>query len=131
MKLLFIGIFIGVVMMMICCNTYSPNNTQNIDDIIKSTIRQSSRWQLANFQDKSPVIELLHQNYAIAYFYALRDVFTDDQIKKAMEFTDAQYIAFKNKLILGQEITTKRLGKLCPKFASGIDLELAKLAGDL
>jgi len=134
MKLLVIGFIIGIIITILFNKMYSSNNENNseeINNIIRSLVKQCSRWYVASLQDKSPLIATLHSNYATGYFWALTDVFTTEQIKKAMNFTNADYLLFKKKIISGQEITTKKISKICPAFIHDLDIEMAKLAGDI
>lgn len=95
---------------------------------IRAILRGSSRFALASLQDKSPLIALLHANYATGYFWALKDAFTDQQI---YEMTGLNILEYQNKITDIQDSVTKRILSLCPNFASELDLNLAKTAGEL
>ena len=96
--------------------------------IIKKLVRQSSRWAVAAHQDKSPIISLLHANYAAGYLWSLKDIATDIEIKNV---TNIDIMKFTTKIINIQDNATKKVSNSCPQFLDDINTELAKLAGDL
>lgn len=100
----------------------------NRTNIIKTLLRQSSRWAVAAYQDKSPIISLLHANYAAGYLWALKDIATDIEIK---DITNIDIIKFTNKITNIQDKSTRKVSSSCPQFLDNIDRELAKLGGDL
>jgi hypothetical protein len=102
------------------------NNEKNI--IIQKLIRQSSRWAIAADQDKSPIIALLHANYAAGYLWALKDIASDIEIKTA---SNIDILQFTKKITDIQDKSTKYVSLSCPKFVGDVDKELAKLAGDM
>ena len=59
------------------------NKTRGMNKAIEKLVRQSARYATAAQQDASPVIAVLHANYAAAYLYALKDIATDSQIHNA------------------------------------------------
>jgi hypothetical protein len=103
-------------------------NLCNIKNIIKILVRQCSRWAVAAIQDKSPIIALLHSNYACGYLWALKDIANDNQIKKA---TNIDILVFTKKITNIQDMCTKKVSNNCPQFLEHIDKELAKLGGDM
>ena len=74
------------------------------------------------------MISLLHANYAAGYLWSLKDVATDEEIKKA---TSINIIKFSKKITTIQDLCTKRVSASCPQFLNHIDKELARLGGDL
>lgn len=104
------------------------SNSKYKSHIISRILRGSARWALASKQDKSPLVAVLHANYGCAYLWALKDVFNDYEIKSA---TGIDVIEFQNKITDIQDNATKRMTKLCPAYASGIqDTILSGIAGD-
>ena len=95
--------------------------------LIKKLLRQSSRWAVAAHQDKSPIISLLHANYAAGYLWSLKDIASDIEIQNA---TNIDIINFTEKIVDIQDKSTKKVSHACPQFLDDIDKELAKLAGD-
>lgn len=41
---------------------------------------QTARWATASLQDKSPLISVLHANYAVGYVQALQQAFSEKEI---------------------------------------------------
>ena len=95
--------------------------------LIKKLLRQSSRWAVAAHQDKSPIISLLHANYAAGYLWSLKDIASDIEIQNA---TNIDIINFTEKIVDIQDKSTKKVSHACPQFLDDIDKELAKLGGD-
>ena len=127
---LLILILFGLIIFM----NYKKNTKQigatncDIENIINTLIRQCSRWAIAATQDKSPIIALLHANYAVGYLWALKDIATDIQIEKV---TNINILDFVKKITDIQDKCTKKVSKNCPQFLEHIDVELAKLAKDV
>lgn len=107
---------------------YKKDDTNYKSHIISRIMRGSARWALASKQDKSPLVAVLHANYGCAYLWALKDVFNDYEIKLA---TGIDVMEFQNKITDIQDTATKRMTKLCPAYATGIqDTILSNIAGD-
>ena len=106
----------------------SDNKSDNKTKIIQTLVRQAARWAVAAQQDESPLIALLHANYAAGYLWALRDIATDIEIH---ENTGLDMHLFKNKIIAVQEMATKKVSSICPQFVGEIDKYLLTLAGDV
>lgn len=120
--ILFIGIIIGRFLW------YNNNNNESF--IIKTLIRGCARWAIASKQDISPLISLLHANYAAGYLWAIKDVFTSEQIKGS---TGINIVDFQNEITNIQDIATKKATNRCPPFASEIaeNINLTRIAGDM
>lgn len=95
---------------------------------IKTLIRQASRWSNASQQDSSPLVSVLHANYGAGYLWALRDLYTDDQIYKS---SGINIIALQNKITDIQDRSTKNMIKVYPEYGKNLDVELAKLGGEI
>ena len=74
---LIIAIFILIVIM--------QNKTRGMKSSIEKLIRQSARYATAAQRDKSPVIAVLHANYAAAYLYALKDIARSEERRVGKE----------------------------------------------
>ena len=94
---------------------------------IETLLRQSARYAVAAQQDESPMIAVLHANYAAAYFYAAKDISTDQEIIQA---TGVNPIEFKKHITAIQDFTSKRTVNLCPEFGGDVDNYLAQIAGE-
>ena len=99
--------------------------TQKHYNIINTILRGSARWAAASLQDNSPIVAVLHANYAAGYLWALKDSFSDIDIQRA---TGIDIIKFQKKIINVQDKSTQILVKNCPQFASNIDTYLGKIA---
>jgi hypothetical protein len=100
-------------------NNLQSNNLQSNNDI-KILLRQTSRWAVASEQDKSPMIAVLHANYAVGYLQALTDIATEKEINKYIDFNK-----FKKKIYDIQDNAVKKVVKVCPNYIGNINKELA------
>ena len=125
------GLILGIVIM------YYLNEIKNkcligsdSNSIIKKTIniliRQASRWSTAAKQDKNSMIAVLHANYGAGYLWALKDIASTEQIKAA---SGVDLLEFEREIVTVQDMVTKRMAKLCPKFAPKPSY-LTKLGGE-
>jgi hypothetical protein len=103
------------------------NKTRGMNKSIEKLIRQSARYATAAQQDKSPVVAILHANYAAAYLYALKDIATESQIHNA---TGIDVKKFKEHVINVQDSVTKKTTETCPDFAGQVDIYLAEIGGE-
>lgn len=94
--------------------------------VIQTLVRGCSRWAVASLQDRSPLIAVLHANYAAGYLWALRDVFSDTDIQRFGGITDMQL--FQKRIVDVQDVTTRRVINECPQYASDIDKYLGRLS---
>jgi len=95
---------------------------------IRTLLRQTARWSAASSQDESPIVALLHANYGAGYLWALKDIATGNEIKKA---TGVDISEFEKKIVSIQDKATKKVSGLCPQFYSKLNTELLVLGGDL
>lgn len=121
-----LSIIITSIILMFIFIAYKNEKTKN--NHIEIITRQAARWAVAAEQDESPLISLLHANYAAGYLWALRDIATDDEIynKSGIDIT-----IFKNKIMNVQETATKKVSDVCPQFVGKLDKYLLSLAGDV
>lgn len=94
---------------------------------IEKLVRQTARWATAAQQDASPLISMLHANYAAGYLWALKDIATPTEIHKA---TGVNLKQFEEHIVNVQDSTTKKVIKVCPQFKGEVDLYLATIAGE-
>jgi len=114
-----VAIFILILVM--------QNKSRGMKQSIEKLVRQSARYATAAQQDKSPVIAVLHANYAAAYLYALKDIATESQIHNA---TGINVKKFKEHVINVQDMVTKKTTDSCPEFAGNVDIYLAEIGGE-
>ena len=103
------------------------NKTRGMNKAIEKLVRQSARYAVAAQQDASPVIAILHANYAAAYFYALKDIASESQIHNA---TGIDVKKFKEHVTNVQDMVTRRTSEKCPDFVGGVDIYLAQIGGE-
>ena len=101
------------------------NKSRGINKSIEKLVRQSARYATAAQQDKSPVVAILHANYAAAYLYALKDIATETQIHNA---TGIDVKKFKEHIMNVQEMVTKKTVDKFPDFEGHIDMYLSEIA---
>lgn len=119
-------IFILITMYYFKTNYFKANfNLTKQHNIINTILRGSARWAAASLQDKSPIVAVLHANYATGYLWALKDSFSDIDIQRE---TGVDIIEFQKKIIDVQDKSTQMLVQKCPQFASNIDIYLGKIA---
>ena len=91
-------------------------------------VRQAARWAVAADQDESPMIALLHANYAAGYLWALQDIATPAEVTL---YTGVDSHQLKKEIIAIQDKCTQRLARLCPDFIGrGTNSWLAAVAGE-
>lgn len=116
---LVVAIFILFLMM--------QNKTRGMNKSIEKLVRQSARYATAAQQDKSPVIAVLHGNYAAGYLYALKDIASESQIHNA---TGIDVKKFKEHVTNVQDMVTKKTIERFPDFAGEVDIYLAEIGGE-
>ena len=103
------------------------NKTRGMNKAIEKLVRQSARYAVAAQQDASPVIAVLHANYAAAYFYALKDIASESQIHTA---TGIDVKKFKEHVTNVQDMVTRKTSEKCPEFVGEVDIYLAQIGGE-
>jgi hypothetical protein len=103
------------------------NKTRGMKKSIEKLVRQSARYAVAAQQDSSPVIAVLHANYAAAYLYALKDIATESQIHNA---TGIDVKKFKDHVTNVQDMVTRKTSEKCPEFVGEVDIYLAQIGGE-
>lgn len=106
---------------------FLQNKSRGMNKSIEKLVRQSARYATAAQQDKSPVVALLHANYAAAYLYALKDIATETQIHNA---TGIDVKKFKEHVLNVQDMITKRTSEQFQGFAGQVDIYLAEIGGE-
>ena len=124
-----LGLLIFYVFMTVNKNCWLRSDSQQLlDEIIKTLVRQTSRWSAAALQDKSPLIAVLHANYGAGYLWALKDIATAEQIKRV---TNIDLLKFENEITSIQDKVTKNAIKVCPEYNTTDNAYLSKLAGEM
>lgn len=118
-------IIITVLVIITCIQLLNYSKPRRQEDVIKTIIRGSARWASASLQDKSPMIAVLHANYAAGYLWALKDSFSDMDIQRA---SGVDIIEFQKKITGVQDKSTRFMINSCPEYASNIDNYFGKIA---
>ena len=95
-------------------------------DIAKVLVRQSSRWAIAAHQDKSPLIQLLHANYAAGYLWAAKDLVPSKEIERVAGVSIAE---FEKRIVNIQDRATSLTTTTCPQFVGDNDKILLTISG--
>ena len=125
------GLILGIVIMYIlnevkhqCLLGLSENKIMKT--IILVLTRQAARWSTAAKQDENSMIAVLHANYGAGYLWALKDIASSEQIKAA---TGIDLLKFEREIVSTQDMATKKMAKLCPKYAPE-STYLTKIGGE-
>ena len=118
---------VAVLLFFICLkNNRMSGNVQ--EENIKKLTRQCSRWLIAAQQDESPLIATLHVQYGMGYLWAIKDITTTEEFRKA---TELDFLTFENQALKIQDEVSKQIVRSCPQFAGDINRYLGKIAGEL
>ena len=92
---------------------------------IKKLVQQSAKWATTAQQDESPIVAVLHANYAVGYLWAIKDIASPNDINRETGINIQQ---FEEHIVNVQSMVTKRIIKQCPELAGEIDLYLSSIA---
>ena len=93
------------------------------DKDIRALVRQTARWAVASQQDRSPMIALLHANYAAGYLQALELIATENEINRT---TNLQVL--RTKVYTIQDKAARMVIATCPQYMGvDTDKELVKM----
>lgn len=87
--------------------------------------RQMLRWYNAALQDTSPIIALLHANYAAGYLWALKDITNDSDFLRE---TGLVRETIERKITSVQDRAGKMALKACPLLGAGLDADTVQFA---
>jgi hypothetical protein len=127
---LFLIIIFSTVVIIICSFTYFKHinkEQNNKKQIIQKIIRGIARWSNASQQDESPLISVLHSNYAAGYLWALDDIASEKEIKEA---SGVDFHKLTDVVTKYQDKSIKEAVKVCPAYANNLDPYLSKLGGE-
>jgi hypothetical protein len=94
--------------------------------VLDTLVRQAARWSTAAQQDENSMIAVLHAYYGAGYLWALQDIATSSEIEKAVGI---DWKKFKSEIVGVQDVATKKMAKLCPKWAPD-PTYLSKIGGE-
>lgn len=101
------------------------NKSRGMKKSIEKLVKQSARYAVTAQQDSSPVMAILHANYAVAYLYALKEIASDSHIHNS---TGIDVKKFTEHIKNVQDMVTKKTSEKCPNFIGEVDTYLADLA---
>ena len=119
---------ISILLIVIILLLVLQMTNENKSVYLTTLLRQSARYAIAAQQDESPLIAVLHINYAAAYFYAAKDIATDREIFNA---TGVDVQDYKQHLSKIQDSVSRQAYGACPEFVGDVDLYMGKIAGNV
>lgn len=112
-------VLLCVVALFIVFRTRSASS----DEQIRTLYRQTARYAVASTQDESPVVRMLHANYAMGYLMALKDVSKPEQFQNV---TGIDLFTFERKVAQVQDAATLGLVSENPNLIPEQDPVLLK-----
>jgi hypothetical protein len=97
-------------------------------NMAKQLIRQSARWYKGYQNDRNPLIAVLHCNYSLGYWWATKDIFTEEEINKAFS-SPMERVKFEQIILKAQDDATKQAVEKCPEYTDALDF-MSKIAGE-
>ena len=119
-------IFLIVLFLILIIQKDTEKDNKNMDEEIKTLVRQAARWSSAAKQDENPMIAVLHSNYGAGFLWALKDIATQEQIEKA---TGIELLKFEKEITSVQDSAIKKMVLACPDFQPDKSF-LSALAGE-
>ena len=119
-------IFLIVLFLLLIIQKDTEKDNKNLDEEIKTLVRQAARWSSAAKQDENPMIAVLHSNYGAGFLWALKDIATQEQIEKA---TGIELLKFEKEITSAQDGAIKKMVMACPDFQPDKSF-LSALAGE-
>jgi len=119
-------IFLIVLFFLLIIQKDTEKDNKNMDEEIKTLVRQASRWSSAAKQDENPMIAVLHSNYGAGFLWALKDIATQTQIESA---TGIKLLEFEKEITSAQDSAIKKMVAVCPDFQPDKSF-LSTLAGE-
>lgn len=120
---MYLYLIVACFIALMVSSNYRRGKASNFETLI----RQSARYATAAQQDASPLVAVLHANYAAAYFYALKDIASESEIHNA---TGIDVKKFREHITNVQDLVSKRVTDACPEFSGHVDLYLATIGGE-
>ena len=111
---------VGLTLARMACS--ATDETPRLNEIIRTLYRQAARWAVASAQDESPIIAVLHANYAAGYLWALKDIVTPEEFARAVD--NADFLAIERQIVATQDAATRKLVAACKQAIPVADEEL-------
>lgn len=123
---LIIVIIIAIIIAFICRDHNNNSDVNaNMDEISDILLQQSARWSIASENDTSPLISVLHANYAAGYLWAFKDIAGN---YKPKNLGSGGIKEFEQHIKHIQDAATEKLIIVCPKYAGDVDKYLLNIA---
>jgi len=100
-----------LIVLFLLYNHHLSQSSEKFESAVKTLVIQASRWSIAAEQDKNAFIANLHANYGVGYVSALRQIASDNEIKK---ITNVNAIKFEKEIVNTQRRASQKLMKECP-----------------
>jgi type II secretory pathway pseudopilin PulG len=121
-----IVILLLIIIIILILFTQQRKYSLQTKEIVNTLLRQSARWSVASEQDQNPLISNLHANYGAGYWWALKDISSNDEIH---DITGIDVRQFENLIKLNQYKSVMKALKNCPQYSNQKGL-LATIAGE-
>ena len=95
------------------------------ESTIQKLVKNAAKWATTAQQDESPMMAMLHANYASGYLWALKDIAGPKDIQR---ITGVDFKLFEEHILGVQDQVTKKVTEKCPEFVGQVDLYLATIA---
>ena len=96
--------------------------------MLSKLLKQCARWKKAADQDLTPLIAVLHSNYAAGYLWSIKDIFENEEIEKQLGGREMRH-KFENAILETQKDTTRNAVSLCKEFSGDFDF-MSVIAGE-
>lgn len=105
---------VGLIITILLFNSFIYSRKNEKEDIIKinKLIRQTARWATAADQDINPYIANLHATYALGYLMSLREIYTDETIKR---LSNVDIRKLEGEVTKIMDSAVQNLVKVCPQ----------------
>ena len=120
---LLFGFLLIIILLVFLTNNHKKKTSYTTEKKkqTQALIRQIARWTVASQQDTSPMIALLHANYAAGYLQALELITTEQEIN---QFSSLQEL--RKQVYQTQDKAARQVVASCPNYlGKNIDKELA------
>jgi hypothetical protein len=107
-KIIILSVIV-IFLVLLFGNKCERKNTKGSN--IKKLVRQTARWATAADQDENGYIANLHATYAMGYLMALREIYTDVDIKR---YSGVDVRKFENEIYTIMDNAIKKLVIECP-----------------
>lgn len=89
------------------------SNFNEKSKIIKSLTTQSAQWAISAKNNSSPIVSLVHADYAAANLWSLRTLATNEEIKA---ITGVEFSDLYKEVTKIQDQVIKKITTLCPNL---------------